>query len=217
MTSTKAFELTSTIIVMLVLSVVIFGGAIAFTAKFFQSTTEIQAHLDEQTSSEIESLLNRGERVAIPINKAAVKRGQTKTFGVGVMNAVGEKRAFFVTVEFDSATDESEKKYLDAVSPIGDASVDSSSIDRSRALAELASWTLYNPGPYVIENNEVEKIPVLIKAKSDLGGAQTRPGTIVFKVCVDDYAPEEESAVPRCDSRASLYSQTVYKVYVRVV
>ena len=87
----KAIELTINFLVMLILAVVVFGLGMKFMVQFFAGAQKQQAALDQQTKSRIEGLLSSGERVAVPLNKKTLIRGEGDTIGIGISNVVSDK------------------------------------------------------------------------------------------------------------------------------
>jgi hypothetical protein len=207
----KAFELTATFLVTLILIIVIFTGSIYFTKRFFSSAEQMRAEIDQQTEAEIEALLyQEGSLVAMPKFKKAIARGQSATFGLGIRNVLDKSQDFYVDVAFTRAfkADETE---------IGETSP--TYID--------SHWLLYSPGPYTIQNNELQMIPILANAHTAMADKiTTEKGIYSFNVCVyfDDVGTplaDVEKLTCGSPSKAAIpeviYGGKIYKMYVEVV
>ncbi|MBN2567360.1 hypothetical protein JXB02_04735 [Candidatus Woesearchaeota archaeon] len=95
----RAIELSVGFVVILVLAVVVFGLGISFARTFFQKAEGLKADVDSQTEMQIRRLLDRGERVAIPLSRKTVRPGAASTFAIGVMNVLGQTRDFRITIK----------------------------------------------------------------------------------------------------------------------
>lgn len=203
MINKKGFELTATFLVILILTIVIFTGAIYFTKNFFSTAEQMRATIDQQTEAEIESLLyQQGSLVALPLFKKTVQRGKQTTFGLGVRNILEETKNFYVMVGFSKAFTEDEE-----IIP----SADGSYID--------TTWLLYNQGPYRIENNQIEMVPILANVDLEMAeGQPTQKGTYSFNICViSGTIPSGfDCANPPRPLPDNVYSGKVYKMYVEV-
>lgn len=95
----RAIELSINFIVMLIIGIALFGFGIQFLAKFFSGTQKMKAQLDTQTQARIESLLDQGSRVAIPLNSKTIEIGKSDIFGLGILNVLSSKDSdtFYVT------------------------------------------------------------------------------------------------------------------------
>ena len=207
----KAFELSATFLVMLILIIVIFVGAIYFTQKFFATAQEMRAEIEADTEAEIEALLyQEGSLVAMPKFKKQIQRGKGDVFGLGIRNVLDESRNFFVDITFTNAFTVNEDLIIDT-SP---AFIDS-------------HWLLYNPGPYTIQNNELQLIPVLASVNLEMGqGITTERGIYSFNVCV--FSGEVGQSITdmktvTCSSPqkslipTNVYGGKVLKMYVEVI
>ncbi|MBN2111749.1 hypothetical protein JW707_01485 [Candidatus Woesearchaeota archaeon] len=199
----KGFELTATFLVILIITIVIFVGSIYFTKKFFSTAEEMRATIDRQTEAEIESLLfQEGSIVAMPMFKKAIVRGKQGAFWLGIRNILEKTENFYVLVKFSKAFSPDEE-----VIP----TTDSDYIN--------TKWLLYNPGPYTIENNAFEMVPVLANVDLSMAdGVTTQQGTYSFNVCViSGTIPSGfDCASPPKPIPPSVYSGKIYKMYVEV-
>jgi len=72
----KGMELSVSMVVMLIISIVMFIGAIALVQNFFKEAIGVQAALSKGIDQEIQKQLRQGSILTIPVNKATVKRGK---------------------------------------------------------------------------------------------------------------------------------------------
>lgn len=198
----KAFELSATIIVLLIISIVIFASGIILIKKFFGSAEEIRGEIERTTQAQIESLLREGGIVAIPLNKKTIPRGNGAVFGLGVRN-IGSAGDFWVIAKFYKAFQPDDKTAILA---------DADYINEH--------WLLYSEEPFSLSPNKFNMIPIAVSISSaiDALGTTTQAGTYVFNVCVFKGTPGE------CDLDAfsmssfpeNLYSKKVYQIFAEV-
>ena len=199
----KAFELTATFLVILILTIVIFTGAIYFTKRFFTTAEQMRGTIDKQTQAEIEALLyQQGSIVALPTFRKTVSRGKQTTFGLGVRNILEETKNFYVVVSFSKAFTPDEEIITGPDSPYIDS-----------------KWLLYHQGPYSIPNNKLEMIPILVNADLEMADAlTTEKGIYSFNICVLVGQPLGfDCANPPRPLPPHVYGDKIYKMYVEVV
>lgn len=107
MNKKAGFELSVNFLVILIICLVIFGSSIYLVRKFFTHAETIKMTYDERTEKEIERLLEDGDRVAIPFDKKTIHNGESKTFGIGILNMldVAISNTFETTIKFNKAFD----------------------------------------------------------------------------------------------------------------
>ena len=96
----KGIELQVNFLVILILTLVIFGASMAIAYKVLKKTDELKGQVDATTQARLESLLVTGnEEVVIPFNKIdnAVP-GQPQTFALGILNKLDTASEFKVKV-----------------------------------------------------------------------------------------------------------------------
>jgi len=100
-----AIGLSVNVLVILIISVVILGFGISFLYTLMAKGTEFEEDIDKKTMLELERLLmSEGEKVALPLNKIQLFRGDSHVFGVGVLNikkSVAGKSNFRIVVTPD--------------------------------------------------------------------------------------------------------------------
>jgi len=108
----KAIELSVNFLVVIILSLFVFGLGIVFVNKIFSSANKQVYEMDLQTKEELARLLDSGDKVAMPFFQKTVAHGNTATFGIGVLNQLdqgkfgsGYDNDFKVIVNFDKAYD----------------------------------------------------------------------------------------------------------------
>jgi len=205
----KGMELSINFFVMLIIIVTIFSGSVAFLNKFYKETVVIEETISRDTENQIQGLLRGGNVVAIPLNKKDLRRGQSETFWLGILNIIGEDRDDFkVIVKFAKAFTSAEELITEA---------DPVFID--------SKWILFSSGPYAIKNNDFRSVGIKANANNNMAsGVATEKGTYIFNVCVynqnigvvdaDTCAQGNMQVLSQNDA---LYTGKVYKMYVEVV
>ena len=203
MRNKKGFELSATVIVLLVITVIIFIGSIYFLKQFFSGAQEIKGEIERSTQEQIESLLRAGDLVAIPLNKKIVKKGDGKIFGLGIRN-VGAEKDFWVSSNFYKAFE-----------------VDGATEIPADQFYLNDNWLLYSEGPYKLDSNELKLVPVSVTVGNAIDdyGTSTKAGTYIFNVCVfrgSDYMDCDLDAFKSTGFPDELYSKKVYQILVEV-
>lgn len=171
--SKKGLELSMTIIVTIIISVIIFIGGITMVWKFFSSTTEIQGAIDQNTKNQIESLLrDSNDLVAIPINSKQVRPGKEATFGLGIRN-IQETQAFYIRMDFAGIYD-TKGQEIEGVEP-------NPEYVEAQWLGNFQEQEVTS-----IEKNKFVITPLRVRAASMISDTQQTPrdSMIVFNVCV---------------------------------
>lgn len=172
----KALELSLTVIVIIILSIIIFIGGVALVYQFFAGAEELKAGIERRTQEQIEALVREGNQiVAIPFNKKTVSAGQQAVFGLGIRNVESTKE-FSVSLSFVGGFDRQGKRLEQAR---GDDPGVKSFVEQN--------WlgNFQKLGPYEIKQNKIEVIPIIIRAHSEVyEGVRTSRGNYVFNVCV---------------------------------
>ncbi len=193
----KGIELSVNFLVMLIISIVIFGSALYMVKQFFQSTKDVQSKLSAEVEQEIERrLVESAEQVSIPINKATLGTRGSNTFGLGILNMLGEKKTFNIKMNFDSAYTK-----LNGLIAIADGSF----IDKNWIFTDIPEVTINN------NDYEIVSLPVVVDARMS-EDSNTLPGIYVFNVCVF------KSAAQKCEKGVTnLYPDgKISKVYVEI-
>lgn len=204
MNNKKGFELSATMIVLIIITIVIFIGSMFFLKQFFIGAEQIKGDIEQSTQKQIESLLRSGDLIAIPLNKKTIKKGTGNIFGLGIRN-VGSEKYFSVAVKFHKAFEPDGKTEIFEADPF--------------YIAE--NWLLYSEGPYRLRSNELKLIPISVTVNNalDYSSQSTKPGTYVFNVCVF-----KGTELYDCDIELfktigfpeELYNQKVYQIFVEV-
>ena len=94
----KGFELSINFIVVLILSLVIFGFGLRFAYDLAKKATEIQRLSSEELDANIGELLCEGsDRVCVGIDRLELRQGKSGVFGVKIWN-YGDETEFKVSV-----------------------------------------------------------------------------------------------------------------------
>ncbi len=204
----KALEMSVGLIVVLILSILIFILAMSFLFKWFGQAEELKAEIDKQTQEQILSALSSGNQlVAIPITIQTVKRGESKTFGVGIRNIEAER-------QFSMAA-----AYSAAYTPNGDAlPVD------VQYITDKWLGTFATTSTFILKKNEQKSLPLLIRIDAAIASGRPTPiGDYVFNVCVypsplrsDNTPPAPCTAGQYKNNPEVFYTQKIYQVTVKV-
>ena len=176
--NTRGLELSVTVIVLLVISVIMFILAFALLKQFFFEADSIRAELDKDVGRRIEKILGQGtDVIAVPFTKTTLTRGSDKVFGIGVRNVLGKKQRFCTSTFFD-------KGFLPDERSIG-ASSGTPEYDTEFIQEHwLGDFALLDE-PGTLAHGEFRVVPVRIKAFNLMAeGQQTLKGTYVFDVCI---------------------------------
>lgn len=98
----KGFELSINMLVVIILSLAMLGLGVMLITQFFHQSLDIQKRISEQEEDQINSMLNRGERVALPINIKTIPRGEVNVFGLGVLNILDNTTTFEIEIDFQN-------------------------------------------------------------------------------------------------------------------
>ena len=107
--NTKGIELAISNMVILILMIVTFIGAVTLTFRMYKGAQEIGENIDQQTSRELQQLLLSGnDLVAMYPTRVETSWNQPITVGIGIRN-IGQQGTFTTKIEFSSAYDTQEK------------------------------------------------------------------------------------------------------------
>lgn len=95
----KAIELSLNFIVILIISIIIFGFGIRFISKLSSQATELQEITTAELDERIGNLVCEGsDRVCVGIDRKTIKRTKFDIFGLKIVNIL-ESQNFDITVE----------------------------------------------------------------------------------------------------------------------
>jgi hypothetical protein len=167
----KGLELSLTVLVTIIISVLIFIGGIAMVWKFFAGAEEIKGGIEQQTQSQIEALLRQGtEIVAIPVNTKIVQIGKEATFGLGIRN-IGEDQGFYIVINFAGIYDKAGKTL---------------GMGSKEFIEQNWLGSFKKQETSVIQRNKYEIYPLRIRTAASVeeGVSTPRNSVVVFNVCV---------------------------------
>lgn len=142
-------ELSASMIVMIMISLAILAGGIILLKNFISGAEEIKANLDQKTDERLNDLLvDQGKKVALPFHTATIARGESHTFGIGILNVGGVGNNFKLSVEF--------------VKLIAD---DGS--DKTSKTVNTVSWARYDKESLTIEEGEHLKKTIFVLVPKD--------------------------------------------------
>lgn len=106
MSRKAAIQLSANFLVIIIISIVVFGMGIYLVRRFVDVSEEKIFVMDQQMQDEIEGLLDDGSKVAIPFDHKTIPNRQYGKFGVGLLNVIDRETADFkITVSFSKAFD----------------------------------------------------------------------------------------------------------------
>jgi len=201
----KGFELSAGFIVMLILVIIVFIGSVYFIKMFFFKAEELKAEIERSTQEQIESLLQQGSLVALPVSVKSADTGETVAFGLGVRN-IDSTKGFQVVVNFNKA-----------INDLGDVVV-----DESYAGYINDNWVLYDSSEFFLDANELKVLPVAVRPGFYIAESESVvPGTYLFNVCVfsdSGVVSESDCSVDafRQSDKSKYYTKKMYSLMVRV-
>lgn len=99
----KGFELSANFMVVIILSLVLFGSGMVIFTKVISSGREIEAGLTERMRAELDAAMDDGSLIVIPQTTMHVQQGNTAKFTVGFWNELptenNDPRTFTLNVE----------------------------------------------------------------------------------------------------------------------
>ncbi|MEK6874279.1 MAG: hypothetical protein AABX52_00860 [Nanoarchaeota archaeon] len=167
----KGFEIAVTMLVVLILSIVIFAGGLYLIREYFILAKEVQAQVDADTARQINAKLLEGiEKVIIPIHKKRATGGQVVTFGMGVLNTLGNENTFGMDVSFVNAYDKDTEQLIEEA---GQDYINK-------------NWIIQEYPDFLLEANARKVIPISVRVDNKMSEEVTtrRGGIYVFNVCV---------------------------------
>lgn len=189
----KGLELSLTVIVLIILTIIIFIGGIALVWKLFAGAEEIKGGIELQTKQQIESLLREGnELVAIPVNTKQAALGSDATFGLGIRNIREQPKTFFIQLNLAGVYTQKGQALPH----------DGPAIERDW----LGSFQTYEG--ISIAHDKYDIVPVTVRA-------MPRPDTpkgalVVFNACVC-----EDSPCGECTLQTPVYER-IHQIFVEV-
>ena len=193
----RAFELSVSFLVILIICIAIFSFSIYIVRKFFTHAENLRMTYDERTEREIEQLLDDGSRIAIPFDKKEIGNGEFKTFGIGILNTlnIGMENKFRITVGFNKAYDKKNTEICNKMFP--------NKCGNPNSWLKTSTGTVLPNGdvlvPKTIKNNEQEKFLIGMEVKN------APAGTYIFDLNVQYETPPTYTAY-----------DTTHKLYVDV-
>lgn len=172
----KGIELSINFLVIIIISLAVFGMGIVFVNKIFFSAAQKVDEMGAQTKNELARLLDQGDKVAMPFFQETVIHGKTATFGIGVLNTLtaSSTENFTIVVEFDEAYRKDNSEICNA----GDTSGCGSDPD-GEGTQEDNGWLAYDQKEHTIKSNEQGSYTIAINPPKD-----TPTGVYIFNVAV---------------------------------
>ena len=168
-------ELAVNFLVMLILSIVIFGFGIYLVSAIFGEAELQQGQVSAQVEAEVQNrLFKGGEAVAIPWNNEKLGIGDAHTFGLGILNTFSEKKTFNIYVTYVEVFDRLGKQAPQ------DLGTDQGYIN--------SHWIFTEQPPVELNPNEhaVVSLPVMVGNLISENSPTQRNYLYKFNVCVVD-------------------------------
>jgi hypothetical protein len=102
-----AIQLSVNFVIILIIAIIVFSMGLRFAYNIFGIAEEMRENLDRETEAQIEAMLDTGQKVGIPINRAKIQIGDSKVFGLGLLNRECSSGVFTVEMTFSKAVDQS--------------------------------------------------------------------------------------------------------------
>ncbi|MBN2459501.1 hypothetical protein JXB28_04420 [Candidatus Woesearchaeota archaeon] len=100
-TKKASIQLGINFIIIMIISIVLFGMGIMLIQKLWLVSDEIKTDMEKSMQNRIASALDHGALVASYPDKFTADKGKTVYFGVGILNELGEERDFRIDVYRD--------------------------------------------------------------------------------------------------------------------
>ena len=111
-----AIGLSINTLVVIIISLVILGLGVSLLYQFIADAEDIKGQLDRKTEEELERLLvSQGQRVALPLHTANIYRGESHSFGIGILNTLENNENFRLIITFSGAYDENQNIITDSI------------------------------------------------------------------------------------------------------
>jgi len=95
----KAFELSINFIVILIISIVIFGYGIKFVYDLMNQANEIKDITEKEINAQLENILcDSSERICIGTSTKEIRPNKVGVFTVGILNT-GDRNQFYIDVK----------------------------------------------------------------------------------------------------------------------
>jgi hypothetical protein len=162
-----AIGLSINTLVVVIISLVILGGGMAFLYKLIGGAEDIKTQIDQKTDQQLESLLvDQGQQVALPLHVVTIERGDNHVFGIGILNINPDLDAFNIEVSLSKLLDVNGKEI---------------SLTNSEKSVIVEESVLYNQELLTIKESEHHKDGILVSIPTD------KPvGTYIFNAKIID-------------------------------
>ncbi|HII69137.1 TPA: hypothetical protein HA270_04630 [Candidatus Woesearchaeota archaeon] len=165
-TKKAAIELSVNFLVIILISIAVFGMGIWFTQKIFAGATKQQETYYQQFEDQLDDLsCGNYDRVCIGKDTKRIDNSRAAVFWLRTLNVLGDEMNYKISVVFSQAFDDSNEICLDANVP---------------PLLACGTWLIsYNENEITLPNNEDDKNVIVIVAPKD-----APKGTYIFNVNV---------------------------------
>ena len=187
--NTKAIQLSANFLVIMIISVVLFGMGIFIVNKIFTSADNMVFEMDATESKRLASMLTDGDKVAILWTKKTAEPKDPAYFPVAIENTLGENKAFAVLIRFNAYYDENDEEKTPRADPnTWIKLVNKNEINNKNEGADSGYLLDFSDAELgEIENNGRKEFTIAIVPEA----GKDEPGTYVFDMIVGwDNFPE---------------------------
>jgi hypothetical protein len=143
-----AVGLSINTLVIVMISLVILGSGVTLLYKFIGGAEDTQRNLDSRTKAQLELLLvDQGQPVALPLHTKTLRRGDSHTFGLGILNIGTAGDKFQINVALTRQLDNG------AIVQLSEAAKQ----------AIVAEWVLFNSEEITIAEQEHRKESIYVQ------------------------------------------------------
>ncbi len=183
----KAFQLSINMLVVIILGIVILGVGISMFYGAYAKVADAREKVGDQNMRLINSLLDDGSVVSVPLNTKDGRRGRFVDFEIGINNEFGVDTNFTVLITYAGSTAFDDNPSLDPFNPISIdqlyvAYTNEDYCGNNNPVPESCAytWVLVLDTEYSIENNARAYVPLRIVIPKD----NTLGGQYVFNIDV---------------------------------
>lgn len=98
MKKNASIELSVNFLVIAIISIIMLGLSIVLVRNLTSQGSYATDKMDSQMRKQIELLLDKGDKVTIPMTTKEISRGKNGVFGLGILNVLGQDTTFKVDI-----------------------------------------------------------------------------------------------------------------------
>lgn len=189
-----AVELSAGFLVILILSIVIFGIGVMLISQVFTSAEIIKKNVDEQTASQTRAALKGNALLSLPFNHLDISRKSYDATALGIVNKLGRSETFFVSGSCNAAL------AGDGVTVLCDN--DEGQMCDGEGAPDCSRWLTVDNTGINLDHNEESLIEIYVNIPAD-----ATSGNYVFdvRVCTERSCAEQGTSY-----------ESIKKLYIKV-